>query len=138
MDDQFCGLIVLFGGILFWIFIINSNSEGVNKAREKYKDTVQAQLEKGEKAYSVTYKSGHKGIDHYLKVYLKKSELQGILTITSNYIQFECPWTRTTQKFKLDWNQIKSVTKGNDNLFAPRNLFLIQTRKYRNIRLFAK
>lgn len=86
-------------------------------------------------SHSVTYQSGHRGFDHYLRIYAKENEMPGILTITHDGVQFSSTTMRTQQKFTLDWGDIRDITHYTDGWLFQKAVLLITTNKHGWLRL---
>ncbi len=81
--------------------------------------------------YTVVYQRGHKGIDHYLRMYSSRNVLPGTLVVSNLGVRFVCNITRTEQKFTLNWNEIRRVSHFTEENFSGNKSWLqIDTKKY--------
>lgn len=110
------------------------------REQETQKETAQAlsqqsdKLDQERKDYSVVYRQGHRGIDHYLRVYLKQSTLNGTLTLSRAGVKFVCRSTPTEQKFTLAWSQVESAEYTNiAGWLSSKPGFRIASEEYRSI-----
>jgi hypothetical protein len=81
--------------------------------------------------YTVIYQRGHKGIDHYLRMYAKRDEIPGTLALSDIGIRFVCTTTRTEQKFTLSWQEVRGASHSTEDTFLGQKAWLrVDTTKY--------
>jgi hypothetical protein len=70
--------------------------------------------------YTIVYDRGHRGTDHYLRMYARRAELPGTLVLSEIGIRFVSKVTKTEQKFTLNWNEVRGAeiqTPGNSRFY---------------------
>jgi len=81
-------------------------------------------------SFDVIYRHGHRGCDHYLQMYSPRKELPGKLYIGYDGVEFTCVVTRTTQRFKLGWEDIRHARAEKKGLIFRKNWVVIDNSRY--------
>lgn len=80
--------------------------------------------------YKLRYKGGHKGLDYYLATYMRKDQIEGILSLTRDGVQFRSTETKSERKFNLGWSEITSADYDNEGLMFVKTILRIYTPKH--------
>jgi HJR/Mrr/RecB family endonuclease len=81
--------------------------------------------------FVVNYHYGHNGLDHYMRMYAKVDHLLGNLAVSDIGIRFECPTTRTKQKFTVLWSDVSGVSYPISGFVSKPNAgFQVDTSKH--------
>ena len=138
MDNETCGIIMVIVTVLFLIYAVGSSQQNSDAKQsellEKQRSRLASTMDNSAAIYSIVYLNGHKGIDHYLRYYLKRESLIGTLSLTDNGVSFLCSLTKTPQKLNLPWSEVKSATTYVDaGLFSEKQILCIYTTGDRGI-----
>lgn len=134
MENFDCEEILVLCGILFWILIYWNSKKNDEETRarvvNKQRQSIEATMQKDDLVFPVIYHHGHNGVDHYLKMYLKRDSLAGTLSLTEIGIAFLSSLPRTPQKFNFAWSDVNDASCTiEDGLFRTKKLLFIKLKK---------
>jgi hypothetical protein len=134
--SDFGGFVGFIVGIIVGLGVLSE----LNKSEIQEKDQIQISRNQDlvvsdfgfdSEGYTVIYQRGHKGIDHYLRMYSPRNVLPGTLVLSNLGVRFVCKLTRTEQKFTLNWKEIRGATHFTEDNFSGKKSWLkIDTTKY--------
>lgn len=131
--------LVFFAGFLFSTRTVLRTETQNDQLRfqeyiDRLRNQISANLGEGSTVYFVTYLYGHRGIDHYLRWYVKTTSITGMLGFSDVGVEFTSLHTRTQQKFRIPWSQVtKARSDVTQNGFSRTDRLIISNEKYGSI-----